>query len=79
MTKKAENLPHYLRPEHVIISDEEKKKVLEKFNISEAQLPKIKRADPALVGLEATAGDLVRIKRKDLSGDYEYYRRVVEN
>ncbi len=79
MTKKAESLPHQLRPEHIVLPDDEKKKILEKFNISEAQLPKIKRTDPALVGLEASVGDLIRIKRKDLSGDYDYFRRVIED
>ena len=79
MAKKTERLPHQLCPEHIVLSDEEKKKVLEKFNVSEVQFPKIKKSDPALIGLEVSVGDLVRIKRKDLSGDYDYYRRVIED
>lgn len=79
MTRKVENLPHQLRPEHIILSEDEKAKLLEKLGISFGQLPKIYDSDPALIGLGAKAGNVVKIKRKDIVGDYDYFRAVIED
>ncbi len=71
-------LKHDLVPSHRILSQKEKEKVLDKYNISKFQLPTIKLKDPALKGLTVKDEDMVEINRKGLLGDYTYYRRVIE-
>jgi len=62
---------HVLQPKHVKMSSSEAEKVLDEFNISLAQLPKISVKDAALPeGCEK--GDVVKILRAD-----EVYYRVV--
>ena len=81
MSKKTtdETLSHELVPPHVVLSAEQKAKVLDKYHATETQFPKILSTDPALRGLDAKAGDLIQIKRKDFTGEYPYYRLVVRN
>lgn len=65
---------HVLQPKHTKLSIEEVAKVLAKFNIALAQLPKISKKDPALPEACET-GDVVKIER---TGDLaEIYYRVV--
>ena len=67
-----------LVPKHEILSPEEKQKLLDKFNISEKQLPKIKSTDPAVIALGAKKGDVIKITRKSpVAGESYYYRLVV--
>ncbi|CAB49535.1 DNA-directed RNA polymerase subunit H [Pyrococcus abyssi] len=71
---------HVLVPEHRILSEEEKKALLEKYRITPAQLPQIKASDPAVKALGAKPGDIIEIKRKSpTAGVYYYYRVVVED
>jgi DNA-directed RNA polymerase subunit H len=65
---------HALQPKHTKLSQKEVEKVLEKYNISLAQFPKISKKDPGLPeGSEK--GDVVLIQR---IGEYaETYYRVV--
>jgi len=65
---------HVLQPKHTKLNSVDAEKVLVKYNIALAQLPKISKKDPALPeGCET--GDVVKIERK---GDYaEVYYRVV--
>jgi DNA-directed RNA polymerase I, II, and III subunit RPABC1 len=72
-----ETISHELVPPHVVLSAEQKAKVLDKYRATDVQFPKILAADPALRGLSAKAGDLIQIKRKDFTGEYYYYRFVV--
>lgn len=65
-------------PEHVLLSAEDKQKVLAKYNVTEDSLPRILSSDPAIIGLEAQLGDLILIRRKDSVSDYDYYRIVVK-
>ena len=67
---------HVLQPKHTVLKKEEVTKLLEKFNISLAQLPKIKITDPALPE-KAGIGDVLKIERKDEDQIHEYYRVVV--
>lgn len=67
---------HALQPKHSKLKDEEVKKLLEKYNISLAQLPKIKIDDPALPE-NCNVGNIVKIDRKDKKEGAEYYRVVV--
>ncbi len=71
-------LDHVLVPKHRILSEEEKRSLLEKFNISEIQLPKILANDPAVKALGAKPGDVIEIERPSpTAGKTLYYRLVV--
>ncbi|HDI03257.1 MAG TPA: DNA-directed RNA polymerase subunit H [Candidatus Pacearchaeota archaeon] len=67
---------HVLQPKHILLKQEEAKKLLEKLNVSKSQLPKIKKSDPALPK-EAKVGDIVKIMRKNEKGEEVPYYRVV--
>ena len=61
---------------HSKLSQKEISELLERFNISLVQLPKIKKSDPALPeGCEV--GEVIKIIRKNEEGDDEEYFRVV--
>ncbi len=65
---------HVLQPKHSKLSSDDTEKVLAKFNVALAQLPKISKKDPALPE-DCQTGDVVKIERKgDLA---ETYYRVV--
>ena len=67
-----------LVPKHEILDDLEKREFMEKYNVNEKQLPKIKATDPAVKALDAKKGDVLRITRKSqTAGEYYYYRIVV--
>ncbi len=76
--KKFDITQHILVPKHTILSDEEATKVLERFNISPAQLPAIKASDPIAKALNAEAGKIIKIGRKTQTESIDYYRIVVE-
>ncbi len=67
---------HILQPKHSKLKPDEAAKLLEKYNISLSQLPKIKANDRALPE-DCKIGDLVKIERKDKIKTAEYYRVVV--
>jgi DNA-directed RNA polymerase subunit H len=70
---------HELVPEHSLVDDEELDRVLDEYNIDRTALPKIKRRDPALRGLNPEVGDVVRIERDSRTTDTAVvYRLVVE-
>lgn len=65
-------------PKHIKLSQEEKKKVLERYNISLQQMPTIKSTDPAILNIKTEKNDVVKIIRKSPTrGEYVFYRRVV--
>ncbi len=67
---------HSLQPKHIKLKQEEVKKLIEKYNISKAQLPKIKIEDPALP--EGCApGDVIKIDRVEEEKVTSYFRIVV--
>ena len=67
---------HILQPKHIKLKEEEAEKLLEKFNISKSQLPKILSSDPAL-SEDCEVGDIIEIERKDKDKINLYYRVVV--
>lgn len=67
---------HILQPKHTKLKQNEVKELLLKYNISIAQLPKIKSTDPAL-GEGYVSGEIVKIERKEDDKTHEYYRVVV--
>lgn len=69
-------MPHILQPKHTLLKPQEVEKILVKFNISLTQLPKIHLEDAGLPQ-GASVGDVVKIERKDETGNHEYYRVVV--
>ena len=72
-------LEHELVPQHRIISEEEKAKLLEKYKISLKNLPKISIKDPVVKLLkDAKVGDVVEIERKSTTaGKTKYYRVII--
>ena len=82
MLAKKEEIPvnvleHKIVPKTVIISEKEKKNLFEKLSIDENTLPRIKHNDPLAKALEAKAGDVLKIERRDPTAKYFYYRLVV--
>jgi DNA-directed RNA polymerase subunit H len=62
---------HKFQPKHTKTNPDDTEKVLKKYNIALAQLPKISKKDPAIPeGCET--GDVIKIERAD-----ETYFRVV--
>ena len=71
---------HKLVPSHVIISEEEKKELLERLKIMPDQLPKILNTDPASISIGAKPGQIVKVIRKSpTAGEAVAYRLVVES
>ncbi len=68
---------HILQPKHTKLKSEEVKKLIEKYNISLAQLPKVRKVDPGLP-LNANVGEVFKIDREDDGKKIIYYRVVVE-
>ncbi len=68
-----------LVPSCKILNDEEKNKLIEKYNISKYQLPFIYSKDPLVSAVGAKKGDILEITRKayTAAGKSKYYRLVV--
>lgn len=70
---------HFLVPKHEVLSEEEVKLLLEKYNTTKDKLPKIYQADKGLKDLKVKVGDVIKITRKSpTAGSAVYYRVVVE-
>ena len=65
-----------LQPKHTKLKPEEVKKVLDKFNISLSQLPKINLIDSALPE-GCMIGDVIMIDREEGGKIQQYYRVVI--
>jgi len=69
---------HSLVPKHEKISDKEKKDLLEKYQITLKELPKIMKKDPVIKEIGAKPGDIIKITRKsETAGESIFYRCVV--
>ena len=69
---------HNLVPEHNVVDEDVVDEVLAEYNIDRTDLPKIKRADPALPD-EAEVGNVIEIIRDSRTTDRAtVYRLVVE-
>ncbi len=70
---------HFLVPDHIKLTPEQRDALLKKFNISIKQLPMIQISDPALLDRGFNVGDVILIKRKSLTTkEADYYRVVVD-
>lgn len=67
---------HILQPKHTKLKSEEVKDLVDKYNISLAQLPKVKAGDPAMPE-GCNVGEVVKIERKEEGKMVTYYRVVV--
>ena len=67
---------HALQPKHTKLKPEEAKKLLDKYNISLSQLPKIKSTDPALPE-GCMPGEVIKIERIESDKVVPYFRVVV--
>ncbi len=70
---------HILVPKHVKATEEEVKSLLEQYNISMKQLPKILKNDPAIKQLDAKVGDVIKIERQSPTVGKVWFYRVVWN
>ena len=78
MKKKLIVSKHVLVPKHIKLTEKEKKELLEKYNITLRELPKILKKDPAIRHLNLKQGDIIKIIRKSqTAGEAIFYRGVV--
>lgn len=67
-----------LVPKHIKIKESEHKPLLDKYNISLRQLPRILLSDPAIQSLEPKIGDIIKIERNSPTQEKTIiFRRIV--
>ena len=68
---------HLLVPVHTALNEKEKEALLDKYNCTVKELPKVLTSDPSLNGLKVKPGDVIKIERKSVSaGTAIFFRRV---
>ncbi len=70
---------HMLVPEHSKLTKKEIQELLEKYNITLNELPKILSIDPAIEKLNVKPGDVIKITRDSPTASVSIYYRVVIN
>jgi DNA-directed RNA polymerase subunit H len=76
---KFDVLKHEFVPRHEIMSEEEVEELMEEYEISKEQLPRILNTDPGALSVRARPGDVLKITRKsDTAGKATAYRLCVE-
>lgn len=78
MAKDLDVSKHALVPKHAKLSEKERKELFEKYVADLRDLPRIFKDDPAIGGMDAKEGDIIKITRKSpTAGEAIFYRRVV--
>jgi DNA-directed RNA polymerase subunit H len=70
---------HVLVPEHSKLTKKEIQELLEKYNLSLNELPKIVLTDPAITSLNVELGDVIKVIRDSPTAGKSIYYRVVIN
>ena len=68
---------HILTPKHVKLGEKEKAQVLDKYQVTAKEMPKILKTDAALRELDSKPGDMVKVIRKSQTAGESYFYRVV--
>lgn len=70
---------HILVPTHTKLNEKEKEALLQKYNISTHNLPRINKKDKVISTLKIKEGDVIKITRQSLTaGTIEFFRVVVD-
>ena len=75
----AEELTHDLVPTHEKLTESEAAQLLERYSISNLELPKISKKDPGIAHLDVKMGDIVKITRSSTTAGTAIYYRVIVN
>jgi len=68
---------HEITPKHIIMNEEESKRILEEFQANKTQLPKLLSTDPVAKYYGMKSGDICKIVRHSpMTGESYYYRMV---
>lgn len=77
--KRTSPLTHVLIPKHSKVSEKEKKDLFSKYHITQKELPKINKSDPAIAHLDVDVDDIIKVNRKSATaGEAVYYRGVID-
>jgi len=78
MSTKINVLDHLMVPNHQIMSEEEVKALLSRYNITYDQLPRVFHDDPAIKLIGGKVGEVVKIVRiSQTAGVAESYRLII--
>lgn len=69
---------HILIPKHTLCTEKEKQQILEKYNATTNEMPKILITDASIANMKIKVNDMVKVERKDsYVGKTNFYRVVI--
>ncbi len=77
--KNIDTQNHVLVPKHEVLSDKDKKDLLDNYSIAEIDIPRILNTDAAIKDLKCKSGDIIKITRNSPTADQAIFYRVVVN